>query len=460
MKTSITRLARRSLAPIAVLLVALFVATTARAQTSFGRMRAEQPNAPAVPDVDEPDADAPNRETPAVNRRANASRPTDRSRQAAPNASKANEPQKDDDEQAVDAQTQAKSQPARSQNARPVARNDQKTNPNASAAENAKGLGPILGAPVSHKYRAGIMFQARPGGACTDVFGSVPVPMEFPEQKVRTLAEDFPAKVRVAYRDLKEGGARQLVFKMRELKPGEPIEATSLFEVTRYPILPPSDTSLYLIPKQVPNDVKRYLKDGKYMQSNSKTIKSLVKGVINNDNTDSLVKANSKSDTTESIAKKNANGEKTAWEKVDAILNYVRTNIQYKDVLVEKQMRGALDALRSHDGDCEDMSALFIAMCRAIDVPARLVRVPNHCWAEFYLVDADKNGYWFPAQVAGTDKLGELQDTRVILQKGDSFRLPESPREETLYVKELFTGKVKENGPDPMNVFIQEVDGK
>ena len=106
------------------------------------------------------------------------------------------------------------------------------------------------------------------------------------------------------------------------------------------------------------------------------------------------------------------------------------------------------------------MSALFIAMCRAIEIPARLVRVPGHCWAEFYLVDDEKNGYWFPAQVAGTEELGSMQDTRVILQKGDSFRLPESPKEEELYVKELFMGVVKEGGPDPQYQFIQETDGR
>ena len=123
-------------------------------------------------------------------------------------------------------------------------------------------------------------------------------------------------------------------------------------------------------------------------------------------------------------------------------------------------MRGALAALKTNEGDCEDMSALFISMCRAIDVPARLVRVPGHCWAEFYLTDDAKQGYWFPAQVAGTEGLGSLQDDRVILQKGDSFHIPEEPKEDQLYVKELFMGTVKDGGPDPKYQFIQETDGK
>ena len=296
------------------------------------------------------------------------------------------------------------------------------------------GRGPRLGRAVSHKYRAGMIFQAQPGGTCVNVFGSAPVPTEFPEQKVRTLEEEFPKQAKVDYRNLKEGGARQLVFKMRELRGGNGVQASALFEVTRYPILPPTEPEIYQIPSRVSPDIRRYLRESKYMESNTKTVRSL--------------------------AKETTGDYESAWEKVDAILRYVRSNIQYKEVLIEKPMRGALAALKTNEGDCEDMSALFISMCRAIDVPARLVRVPGHCWAEFYLVDDEKQGFWFPAQVAGTEELGSLQDNRVILQKGDSFRVPEEPKEEQLYVKELFMGTVKDGGPDPKYQFIQETDGK
>ena len=51
-----------------------------------------------------------------------------------------------------------------------------------------------------------------------------------------------------------------------------------------------------------------------------------------------------------------------------------------------------------------------------------------------------------------------MKDVRVILQKGDSFRLPESPGEDALYVKELFTGNIKENAPDPIYQFIQDTN--
>ena len=458
-----------------------FASSSADAQTSFGRMRAAQRPAPETPDlgenddafdVDEEERDAakPSSTSKATSKttskttktgapKASTSTKQSATSQSTTAARRATAIQRSTNPARAAANSQTNKSTARKTTAKATetaskssaaASNKTATNKLTASASSSKAKsnsdagssaatpsgkhGPKLGAPTSHKYRAGMIFGAQPGGSCSDVFGSAPVPMEFPEQKVRVLEEDFPKIAKVDYRDLKEGGARQLVFKMRELKEGNTVEATVLFEVTRYTILPPTHVDVYQIPKQVPADVKRYLKESKYMESNSKTIKTLVK------------------ETTKDI--------ENAWDKVDAILAFVRDNIQYKEVLIEKQMRGALAALRSRDGDCEDMSALFISMCRALDVPARLVRVPGHCWAEFYLVDDEKVGYWFPAHVAGTDPLGGLQDTRVILQKGDSFKLPESPREEELYVKELFTGKVREGGPDPIHQFIQEVDGK
>ncbi|MBR5243876.1 MAG: hypothetical protein IKW13_06550 [Thermoguttaceae bacterium] len=314
------------------------------------------------------------------------------------------------------------------------------TNETASTAETPDDgqRGPRFGKAISTKYRAGMIFEARANGGCKDLLGTAPVPTDFPEQKVRTLEENFPRAARVDYRDLKEGGARQMVFRMRELKPGQRVEATVLFEVTRRPLLPPSQPEIYQFPKTVPRDLRRYLKAGDYIESTSKTVRKLASDII------------------EQVEE--ANPKATDWEKIDALFEYVRKEISYKEAQIEKPMRGALAALRTRDGDCEDMSALFIAMCRSLDVPARLVRVPGHCWAEFYLVDDEKNGHWFPAQVAGTEELGSMQDVRVILQKGDAFRLPESPKEDSLYVKELFTGQVKEGAPDPIYQFIQDTN--
>lgn len=290
--------------------------------------------------------------------------------------------------------------------------------------------GVTLVTPINRKYRAGMVFEASQDSPCSDIFGSVPVPMDFPEQKVRLLEENFADAARVSYRELKEGGAKELVLRMRTLRAGQRVEVTVLMEVTRYQQIIPQYTDCYVIPKKLDRDFRNYLKESPFIEADSRKIRDLAKKITKDLPQD--------------------------WGKVQAIFDFVRQNVKYKEELAEKSIRGAIAALRNGEGDCEDMCALFIAMCRSIDVPARLVRVPGHCYSEFYLWDEKNNGHWFPAQVAGTEALGGLQDTRIILQKGDCFRLPESSRTDTLYVKELFTGTTKEGALDPRFEFIQQ----
>lgn len=296
-----------------------------------------------------------------------------------------------------------------------------------SSPEDLKGEQSIV------KYRAGMVFEARQGGPCDNITGTVPVPLDFPEQKVRIIEENFPKNARVYYRELKEGGVKQLVLKMPTLRPGQKIEATVLFEVTKYALLAPKETKGFVIPKKATKKTRQYLRDSIYFESDSRMVRNAAKTAVAD--------------------------KKGAWDKVEGIFQYVRDNVQYKEELKQGQIRGALSALRTKAGDCEDMCALFISMCRAQNIPARLVWVEGHCYAEFYLEDTKGESHWFPAQVAGTEPLGGMADTRIILQKGDNFKVPEDPQSTVPYVKELFTGSVKNNGPDPKYQFIKEISG-
>ena len=88
-----------------------------------------------------------------------------------------------------------------------------------------------------------------------------------------------------------------------------------------------------------------------------------------------------------------------------------------------RPLKGTLAALRDKTGECEDMSSLFIAICRAVGIPARTVWVTGHCYPEFCLVDEKGQGHWFPCQAAGARAFGCIPEMRPILQKGDNFRL-------------------------------------
>ena len=126
----------------------------------------------------------------------------------------------------------------------------------------------------------------------------------------------------------------------------------------------------------------------------------------------------------------------TAWEKVEAIYDWVRDKVEYKN----GPIKGALAALKDETGDCEELTSLFIAICRANDIPARTVWVPGHCYPEFYLEDKDGKGHWFPCQAAGSREFGGITETRPVLQKGDNFRPPWNRRERQRYLAEHLVG--------------------
>ncbi|NCI20648.1 viral A-type inclusion protein [Clostridium botulinum] len=76
-------------------------------------------------------------------------------------------------------------------------------------------------------------------------------------------------------------------------------------------------------------------------------------------------------------------------EKVQAIYKFVVKHMDYVTDS-EHSNKGALSALKYHEGVCEDYASLFIAMCREVNIPARYVHglsgvSGNHGWAEFYL---------------------------------------------------------------------------
>ena len=47
--------------------------------------------------------------------------------------------------------------------------------------------------------------------------------------------------------------------------------------------------------------------------------------------------------------------------------------------------KGAIGALRDGKADSEDLTATFVAVCRAAKIPARMVWAMDYCYAEFYL---------------------------------------------------------------------------
>ena len=308
--------------------------------------------------------------------------------------------------------------------------------------------GPRLGESQIQIYRAGIVIE--PGVALTNVQITVPVPMNWKEQRIISINEekmDAGLASRIEYRTINDG-AQEMRLQLGTVQPTKPLEIVVAFEVQNYELLPPSHPDQYVIPKRVAPEIKQYLQESPCIESNDSKFAKMYSEITKERRTD--------------------------WSKVEALYSFVQNNVKYDDEGWKRPAKGALAVIKmpkgEWTGDCKDMSCLFVALCRAGKIPARIVRVPEHCYAEFYLeLKQDKQarnnapaGFWFPCQVSGTYSFGGISERRVILQRGDSFPDYESEnsRVRTLFLKECFQGALMPGSPHPRPQWVHEAIAK
>ncbi len=261
--------------------------------------------------------------------------------------------------------------------------------------------------PRTERWQIGMIVEAT--GACSGIVATLPVPMDWPEQQVQILGQELSSQVRsVTYRTLAPGGAKQMVIAIPQLATGDTATALVTFEVTKGDVSGPDDTACWSLPSRVAADLRPYLGVSPSIETTHVEIKRLAGEIAQDAPTD--------------------------WSKVRAIYDWVRANVRYE---FDEELKGALTALRAGHGDCEELTSLFIALCRANGIPARSVWIPGHCYPEFYLETSRGQGRWFPCQAAGADEFGSMHEARPILQKGDSFRIPGEPAAKR-YVAETF----------------------
>ncbi len=109
------------------------------------------------------------------------------------------------------------------------------------------------------------------------------------------------------------------------------------------------------------------------------------------------------------------------WDKARRFAEWIPKNIRAQI----GSYTSVTAALERRIGDCEEMSAVFVALCRSIGIPARLVWVPNHNWAEFHLLDSEGQGHWIPAHTACYSWFGWTGAHELVIQKGDRVLCPE-----------------------------------
>ena len=286
--------------------------------------------------------------------------------------------------------------------------------PSSPQAPQAAGNGITFSDPIESIWEFGLKLNA--SGGARGITATVPIPMQWPEQDVEILIEQKSDNIGKFVLKNPTKHTRQFVFKVNQIASGQTETALIRFKINKRLIVAPTDTSQFVITKKVPSNIKTFLKSSPYIESEDKQIREIASSLVD----DTL----------------------SAWDQIEKNLRWVRANIEYK---FDKQIHSCLRALDVKHGDCEELSSLFIAICRAQGIPARAVWIPDHTYPEFYLSDKDGNGHWFPCQAAGNYEFGSMTEPKPILQKGDRFRIP-GQRDEVRYLRPTLVARQAPNG--------------
>jgi len=250
---------------------------------------------------------------------------------------------------------------------------------------------------VEHEF--GIRINCS-GGYAQSTIVNAPIPIAWPEQEIELYQETKSNNIKKIRQKKLGKTASIMAFAVPRLNNGDYAEAVLRYRIKRRSTIRPEDTDQFSIAKKLSSKLKTYLKPSPYIDSKEKRIRDISEKVFKD------------------------NEDLPDWDQVEAVYSWVRENVAYK---FDKQIHTCVEALDKGHGDCEELSSLFIAICRARGIPARAVWVPGHTYPEFYMEDESGKGHWFPCQVAGQNhEFGEMLEDRPILQKGDRFKTPVS----------------------------------
>lgn len=273
--------------------------------------------------------------------------------------------------------------------------------------------------PRSFEVSIGLELQGT--GNAGRLQATTPVPSEFPEQKidkVEVLTEGCEARVQPL-----TSGAAQLEMAAPGIAKGQTIRAVARLRLTLLKQYQGFTKEQFPAKQTVPVEVKKnFLQDSPGIQSSNSLVRKLALEI--------------------------GAEQKHPWDQAQAIAKWIRENIRpqlgaYTSVAT---------AMEKKRGDCEEMSAVFVALCRALQIPARLVWVPNHNWSEFYLTNEQGVGHWIPVHTACYGWFGWTGAHEVVIQKGDRVVHPQKKN-----TQRLLEDWVQWQGTRPDVRFVGEV---
>lgn len=261
------------------------------------------------------------------------------------------------------------------------------------AEQAARAKGPQYGPPQSVFVRLGLEVTAQ-GGPCKNLLCTFPVPMDWPEQKVTVIKEEISPAVRGTNTRTLNGTVEQFEFRVPRLPAGQTARVALTLQLDRRYILPPPDPNVFRF-AQIDTKLRPYLGESPMIETKHDTVRA-------------------------AAAEIELDPALSPWKQVETIYDWTRDRVQSDGT---KPLKGALAALVTGTGDCEERTSLFVAMCRLKQIPARSVWIDGHTYPEFYLEDDLGNGHWIPCESLGARIFGGVQHVAPLLQKGDNFRM-------------------------------------
>jgi transglutaminase-like putative cysteine protease len=118
-----------------------------------------------------------------------------------------------------------------------------------------------------------------------------------------------------------------------------------------------------------------------------------------------------KSLATSLAAQANSNNSLVVAKK---LFMWLKQNTDYQTHPLDSTIQPASTTFQKQTGDCDDLSFLYISLCRAVNIPARFVRgviveeqngvvtAVAHAWTEVFVGEAVNGAGWIPVECAGT----------------------------------------------------------
>jgi hypothetical protein len=277
--------------------------------------------------------------------------------------------------------------------------------------------------PRTYELKIGVELKGE--GNATDIRASTPVPVEHPEQTIDAVQIETQG-CRASIQSLGEGAA-QLVLAAPGIVRGQVIRAMARYRLTLKKQYQGYDRDRFPAGQPQPPAVigKLYLQDSPGIQTSSTLVRKLAAELHS------------------------AAASEHPWDLAQSFYAWGREHIEPK----RGPFIGVVNALRRRTGDCEELAGVFVALCRSAGIPARLVWVPNHNWAEFYLTDYEGQGHWIPAHTSCYSWFGWTGVHELVIQKGDRLSVPYEAK-----LQRLIPDWAQWSGKKPALRFLADLD--